>query len=69
MIVYCGCDSYFGNKRAAHYQDERYGHGNRACNPTSKEGVVRCTVCAKEHSTKKEKKSDKPEEKSGKKAA
>jgi hypothetical protein len=49
-IMDCGCVGHGDLKtRAAEYQDGLYGHGKRAHNPTTKEGVHRCSVCGREH--------------------
>jgi len=41
MILACTCKN--------EYQDQKYGNGNRYCNPCKKqEKLYRCTVCGKE---------------------
>ena len=40
MIINCDCSHDF--------QDKLYGAGLRVMNPTSKEGIYRCSVCLKE---------------------
>lgn len=44
-IIKCGCVS---ESQSAKYQDEKYGKGQRACNPGG--NGYRCTICAKVHS-------------------
>ena len=40
MTLKCNCEHAF--------QDSTYGDNMRVHNPTSKDGVFRCTVCTKE---------------------
>jgi hypothetical protein len=47
-ILDCNCKGYLSSVVGANYQDETYGEGKRAHNPTAKEETVRCTVCGNE---------------------
>jgi hypothetical protein len=49
MIIACGCEGNCGVSYAATFQDQAYGYGMRAHNPTTKDGVWRCTVCGREN--------------------